>query len=356
VTPAGGPAVVAMGGGHGLAASLGALRLLTDRLTAVVTVADDGGSSGRLRAELPGLLPPGDLRMALCALAADDEVSQQWARLLQHRFPGDPGTGGGVAGHAVGNLLLAGLLDTIGDPVVALDRVAALVGAAGRVLPLAAEPLTIEADVIDAGGAVRTVSGQVAVATTTGRVTAVRVVPADPAVSAETLTAVRGADWVVLGPGSLFSSQLPHLLVPALADALRGGSARTAYLLNLVGQPGETEGFSPAAHLEALVAHAPALRLALVLADADAVPADGAEARDLAAAAARLGATVVRATVAVPGEPGRHDPRRLADALRPHLSHPGGPPVATRQAGPSAGAAGRVRAHESLGRSVAWRR
>jgi len=313
--------VVALGGGHGLAASLGALRLLTGSLTAVVTVADDGGSSGRLRAELPALLPPGDLRMALCALAAPDEVSQQWAALLQHRFPGEPA---GVGGHAVGNLLLAGLLDTLGDPVTALNRAAALVRAAGRVLPLAAEPLSIEADVADPGtpGGVRVVRGQVAVATTAGRVTAVRLLPPDPAVSPETLAAIAAADAVVLGPGSLLTSQLPHLLVPAVGAALRAARARLVAVLNLAPQPGETDGFSPAAHLDALACHAPGLRLDVVLADSAAVPAGSAERTALRAAAATLGALVRCAPLAAAGEPGRHDPARLAAALRPVLTPP----------------------------------
>src|SRR5881409_4196859 len=112
------PAVVALGGGHGLSASLSALRLMTDRITAVVTVADDGGSSGRLREEL-GALPPGDLRMALAALAGEDEWGRSWEALLQHRFPGD----GPLGGHAVGNLILTGLAESTGDPVAALDLV-----------------------------------------------------------------------------------------------------------------------------------------------------------------------------------------------------------------------------------------
>lgn len=364
MTPAAGvdgPAVVALGGGHGLAASLGALRILTRRLTAVVTVADDGGSSGRLRAELPALLPPGDLRMALCALAATDEVAQQWAALLQHRFTAGAGSteGGsaGVAGHAVGNLLLAGLLDTLGDPVTALDRVAALVHAAGRVLPLAAEPLDIEADVVEPDGSLRRVRGQVCVATTTGRVTAVRLVPSEPRVSPETLEAVAAADWVVLGPGSLFTSQLPHLLVPAVAAALQASRARIVVVLNLTPQPGETEGFSPAAHLDVLATHAPGLRLDLVLADADAVVAGSRELADLISAAASVGGTVVRAPVAVPGAAGHaasaHDVHRLAAALRPYLCGPVGDLPLARRADL---AAGDPAAHEDLGGSVPWRR
>ena len=142
-----GARAVALGGGHGLHATLSALRLLTDRVTAVVTVADDGGSSGRLRREL-GLLPPGDLRMALAALAADDVQGRKWATLVQHRFGGS----GALAGHAVGNLLLAGLMDTLGDPVAALDEVGALLGVKGRVLPMCSTPLDIEAEVSGLGG------------------------------------------------------------------------------------------------------------------------------------------------------------------------------------------------------------
>src|SRR3954452_18998039 len=138
------PEVVAFGGGHGLSASLTALRRITDRLTAIVTVADDGGSSGRLRAELD-CLPPGDLRMALAALCGDDEAGRTWADVLQYRFPGD----GSLGGHAIGNLLIVGLWERLGgDPVAGLDMVARLLGARGRVLPMSAVPLEIEAEVV----------------------------------------------------------------------------------------------------------------------------------------------------------------------------------------------------------------
>ena len=159
---------VALGGGHGLHATLSALRLLTDDVTAVVTVADDGGSSGRLRREL-GLLPPGDLRMAISALAADDELGRRWRTLVQHRFGGI----GALAGHAVGNLLIAGLIDTLGDPVAALDALGGLLGVRGRVLPMCTEPLDIGADVTGLGAdpeRAHRIRGQVAVASTPGRV------------------------------------------------------------------------------------------------------------------------------------------------------------------------------------------
>ncbi|HWO66277.1 MAG TPA: 2-phospho-L-lactate transferase CofD family protein, partial [Umezawaea sp.] len=163
---------MALGGGHGLHATLTALRLLTDDVTAVVTVADDGGSSGRLRREL-GLLPPGDLRKAMAALAGTDEASRLWTSLFGHRFGGT----GALAGHAVGNLVLAGLLEQLGDPVAVLDEACKLLGVRGRVLPMSVQPLQIEADVMgldEDAAQVRRIRGQVAVATTPGRVERIR--------------------------------------------------------------------------------------------------------------------------------------------------------------------------------------
>src|SRR4051812_11640014 len=226
-----GPRVVAFGGGHGLSASLEALRLVTSELTAVVTVADDGGSSGRLRAEL-GALPPGDLRMALAALAGQDDWGRVWAALAQHRFEG----AGSLAGHPVGNLIITALADQLGDPIAALDMMGRLLGAAGRVLPLATEPLEIVADVVgldpDDPGAPNEVRGQVAVATTPGRGVTGRVEPPGPRACADAVQAVMEADWAVLGPGSWFTSVIPHLLVRERAKALAGTRARRAIALN----------------------------------------------------------------------------------------------------------------------------
>ena len=308
--PPDGPKVVALGGGHGLAASLQALRMVTPHLTAVVTVADDGGSSGRLRTEL-GILPPGDLRMALAALAGDDEWGRTWQQLLQHRFGGD----GPLAGHAVGNLVLAGLGDSTGDPVAALDLTGRLVGAVGRVLPMSRSPLEIVAEVLgldpDDPGRVTEVVGQVAVATTTGTVAAVHLRPRDPEPCQEAVQAVRDADWVVFGPGSWFTSVLPHLLVPSLREALVSTSARRLVCLNLAEQAGETDGFSPEAHLDVLAGHAADLRIDVVLADERAV----GDARGLMAAVAGFGGRLVLAPVARDDGTPRHDPDRLAEAL-----------------------------------------
>jgi len=301
--------VVALGGGHGLHASLSALRRVTRDLTAIVTVADDGGSSGRLRREF-GVLPPGDLRMALAALCGDDSWGTTWSRVVQHRFGGV----GELGGHAVGNLLIVALWELLDDPVTGLDWVARLLGAHGRVLPMASVPLDLAAEVegIDPNFPLRisTVRGQVACAMTTGRVRSMSLIPADPPACAEAVQAVGEADWVVLGPGSWFTSVLPHLLVPDLAKALTATPARRLVTLNLAPQPGETEGFSPRAHLEVLARHAPDLAVDVVLADQVAVSDTADELRDAADA---LGARLVLADLAL--APHRHDPLLLAGAF-----------------------------------------
>jgi uncharacterized cofD-like protein len=309
----------ALGGGHGLAASLAALRRVTDDLTAIVTVADDGGSSGRLRREF-GVLPPGDLRMALAALCGDDEWGITWSKVVQHRFGGDTGPGGsGVAGHTVGNLLIVALWDLLGDTVAGLDWVGRLLGTGGRVLPMAAVPLEIVAEVTGADPArpdeVTTVRGQAEVATTSGEVRSIRLLPANPPAVPEAVRAVLEADWVVFGPGSWFTSVLPHLLVPELAEALRATTARRLLVLNLAPQPGETDGFSPHKHLEVLSSHAPALSVDVVLADAKAAGAGAlVPGSDLEKAATVLGARLVMADVAAADGTPRHDPRLLAGA------------------------------------------
>jgi uncharacterized cofD-like protein len=320
VGASGAPAVVALGGGHGLSASLSALRHLTDRLTAVVTVADDGGSSGRLRRELGGL-PPGDLRMALSALCDDSEWGRTWRDVLQHRFT----SSGSLHQHATGNLLIATLWELLGDEVAGLDWVGRLLGARGRVLPMAAVPLDIEADVLgldpDDPGALTSVRGQVAVASTTGRVANVRLVPADPPVRPEVVEAIETADWVVLGPGSWFTSVLPHLMVPGLAHALTTTKARTCVTLNLAVQPGETDGFSAEAHLEVLAAHAPDLVVDAVVADPMAV----GDVDALRQVATSLGADVLLRSVSVGDGSPRHDALRLAAAYRDVFAGDGRP-------------------------------
>src|SRR5215469_5160606 len=213
------PKVVALGGGHGLFASLSALRRVIRQLTAIVTVADDGGSSGMLRRDF-GVLPPGDLRMALAALCGDDAWGTTWSKVVQHRFEGR----GGLGGHAVGNVLIVALWELLGDTVQGLDWVGRLLGAQGRVLPMASVPLDLVAEVEgadpDRPDEISFVHGQVACETPTGRVRSIALIPADPPACPQAVEAIGAADWVVLGPGSWFTSVLPHLLVPELATAL----------------------------------------------------------------------------------------------------------------------------------------
>ncbi|WP_425953795.1 gluconeogenesis factor YvcK family protein [Xylanimonas sp. McL0601] len=304
--PSSKPAVVALGGGHGLSASLRALRHVSDRLTAVVTVADDGGSSGRLREEL-GVLPPGDLRMALAALTDDSDWGRTWSAVLQHRFHTD----GPLDQHAVGNLLITALWELLGDTVTGLDWVGRLLGARGRVLPMAAVPLVVEADVRDDDDVLRTVVGQVNVATAHGRIEQLRLHPEDPPACDEAVTAVREADWIVLGPGSWYSSVLVHLLVPCLSDALHETAARRCVTLNL-SPDAETSGLTAVDHLEALHRHAPGLRIDVVLADPSAVE----DVADAERAAASLGARLVMRQVAQGDGTAQHDALRLAAAYR----------------------------------------
>ncbi len=303
------PAVAALGGGHGLYASLSALRRITDRLTAIVTVADDGGSSGRLRREL-GCLPPGDLRMALAALCDDDAEGRVWADVLQSRFGGT----GPLAGHAIGNLLIAGLWQRLDDPVAGLDMVGRLLRTHGRVLPMSAAPLTIEADVIgllpEAPDETSVLRGQATVAKTPGLVTNVRLDPAAPPAYPEAVQAVHDADFVVIGPGSWFTSVIPHLLVPDLAEAIVTTRATRVLILNMAAAD-ETDGFSPSQHIEVLADHAPRLRLDVVLADVRYSELD----RRLDGYVASLGGEVRTARMGMRDGSARHDPLLLAAAL-----------------------------------------
>lgn len=265
--------VVALGGGHGLAATLTALRRASSEITAIVTVADNGGSSGRLREEFP-IAPPGDLRMALAALCSDDEWGSSWAQIMQYRFTSN----GPLNGHAVGNLLLAALWDRDEDTVAGLDRVGALLKVVGRVLPMAAQPLDIEAT-FELDGAIEVIRGQSQVATAQGRLKSLRIIPENPTARPESLAAIADAQFIVMGPGSWFSSVLPHLLVPAQREALTKADGKKVLLLNLENfddlgitriQDSATEeyaGYSPLEHLQILKEYAPDLHFDIVVID-----------------------------------------------------------------------------------------
>ncbi|MFV0633635.1 gluconeogenesis factor YvcK family protein [Demequina sp.] len=296
--------VVALGGGHGLYASLTALRGLTPDLTAIVTVADDGGSSGRLRAEL-GVVPPGDLRMALSALCADNEWGRTWRDVLQWRFRSD----GPLDGHALGNLLIAALWDRTDDIVEGLAWVGQLLQSHGRVLPLSSDPLEVCARV-RLGDQVRDIVGQVAVATAEGTIEEVSLRPARPTVPHQTVAAIDDADMVVLGPGSWYTSVLTHFLVPDVADALVRASSRSVLVLNLGHDDEETAGMSRAHDVAALRRAAPAFVPADVIVDVEHAGEPG-----LADAVARWGARLQVAAVRAPVERPVHDERALRAAL-----------------------------------------
>jgi uncharacterized cofD-like protein len=234
------PKVVAIGGGHGLAATLRAVRTYTDQVTAIVSVADDGGSSGRLR-KLLHIIPPGDLRTCLVALA---EPGSLLASTFEYRFVSEE-----LAGHALGNLILAGLIDETGDPVVALDEAGRLLGVKGRVLPATVEPVVLKAQA-DGGH----VAGQVAVMAT-DNIREVSLVPADPKAPAEAVAALEEADQIIVGPGSLFTSVLAAIAVPEIRDGINRSKAGKVYVCNLRPQVPETEAFDVGMHVEALVAH-----------------------------------------------------------------------------------------------------
>jgi uncharacterized cofD-like protein len=308
VSPEGGSRVrvVAIGGGHGLAKALTALRQLEVEPTAVVTVADDGGSSGRLRRDL-GIIAPGDLRMALLALARDERL----ADALRHRF-----VRGELEGHALGNLLLVALAERAGgDFVDALDAAAAMLDCAGRVLPATTVPVQLKAAV-----AGEELHGQVQVAEATGRIDRIWLEPTDPPACAAAVRSIEQADLVLLGPGSLFTSVAATLLVPDVGAAVAASAAPVVAVLNITTQPGETSGLSCAAHVDALLEHLPGADLDIALVhDGPRGIGDG-EPLGTDLEHPRVG-RVVRADVLsrdARGMPGwGHDPRRLADALAP---------------------------------------
>ena len=303
--------IVALGGGHGLSATLSALRLLTDHLIAIVTVADDGGSSGRLRDDFH-VLPPGDLRMALAALCDDSEWGHTWRDVLQHRFEGT----GDLRGHSLGNLMIVSLWELLDDTIEGLDLVGRLLNTRGRVLPMAMEPLEIVAEITghdpERPDEVVVVRGQHRVASSPGHVLSIGIVPPQPEPCGEALAAVGSADWVVLGPGSWFTSVMPHLLVPDLAKALVETPAKRLLNLNLEVHTGETRDFRAEDHLASLASNAPDLRLDVVLAD----PGVVTDEPSLRSAAADVGAELVLSPVSQRHQPGVHDPLRLAAALR----------------------------------------
>lgn len=298
--------MVAFGGGHGLSATLQALQLITRNLTAVVTVADDGGSSGRLRQEV-GVLPPGDLRMALSALCEDTQWGHTWKNALQYRFDTD----GPLDYHSMGNLLITTMWNLLGDEVAGLDWVAKLLRCQGRVLPMAGVPLTISADVKTESG-IKTIVGQSKVASCGEQIIDLRLTPDNPPVRPEVIAAIAEADWLVMGPGSWYTSVLPHLMLPQIRAAITASAARKALIMNLSATTNETRGLSVADHASVIKKYAPEVKFDVVVAD----PATLDDIDSMEIAARNLGAELMLRQVGVGHAVAIHDPLRLAAAIR----------------------------------------
>ncbi|MHB1017287.1 MAG: gluconeogenesis factor YvcK family protein [Coriobacteriia bacterium] len=301
-----GRSAVAIGGGTGLPL---VLRCLLDggfNTTAVVTVADDGGSSGHLRREL-GMLPPGDIRNCLVALA---DPQSELAPVFQYRFA----SGEGLAGHAIGNLIIAALADLEGGFAEAVEAAGRLLGIRGRVLPATLSDVVLSGR--DSRG--NLVIGQASVAQTDGPIARVCLDPAPAPGYPPALSAIRDADVVIIGPGSLFTSIIPNFLVDGVLSALRESSATVVYVCNVANLRGETAGMDAADHIDALVAHGLEGLIDVAVID---VPSPGARAAEVAAGPDELeriaahGIRVVTADLVEPGAPARHDRDRLSGAL-----------------------------------------
>ncbi len=252
-----GPRVVAIGGGTGLSTLLRGLKEVTSNITAVVTVADDGGSSGKLRQQL-GLPPVGDLRNCIAALA---DAEPAMTRLLQYRFPREDADAG-VSGHAFGNLLIAALSAIEGDFEEGVRQSNRVLAVRGRVLPVAPVALTLHAELTDG----RTLEGQSVIARARG-IRRVWITPSDVSASEDAIEAIASAELIVLGPGSLYTSLLPSLLVPRIRAALEGAPGLRVYVANVATQLGETEGYTLGEHLAALAAHGAGGLIDVVLAN-----------------------------------------------------------------------------------------
>ena len=255
------------------------------------------------------ILPPGDLRMALSALCEDSEWGVTWRDVVQHRFTSE----GDMDGHSLGNFLIVALWQLLDDPIAALDYVGELLGTSGRVLPMALEPLDIEALVSFPGEGTRTIRGQADVAATTGHVETLRVIPPEPAIAREVLDSIDEAEWLVIGPGSWYTSVLPHVKIPELREAIEHTKARKILTMNLAAGRSETVGLTGVDLLNIVCDAAPGLAFDALIADPSA-ERDGGKA--LTSAAHERGIDVLMRMVSTGDGTPTHDPLRLATAYR----------------------------------------
>ena len=310
------PRIAVIGGGTGLSTMLRGLKRYSSRITAIVTVADDGGGSGVLREEL-GMLPPGDIRNCICALANTEPTMDQ---LMNYRF-----TEGRLAGQSLGNLMLAALNDVTGSFVEAVNRMSDVLAITGRVLPVSSENVQPEA-VFDDGS---TVVGQSKIAVekrrTGRRIDRVRLIPEYPDAIPDALAAIREADLVVIGPGSLYTSIAPNLITKDVAKAVVESPALKVYVLNVMTQPGETDGYAASDHIQALFDLSGEHLFGICLANNMPIPAalaekyaaEGSEPVRLDEEnVAKQGVELLHAPVAkIKGDLVRHDPEALAREL-----------------------------------------
>ena len=308
-----GPRVVAIGGGTGLSTLLRGLKSLTSNITAIVTVADDGGSSGRLRVEM-GVPPPGDVRNTLVALADTEPLME---RLFQYRFK----VGEGLKGHSFGNLFIAAMTEITGDFEQAVRESSKVLAVRGQVLPATVQPVTLVAEFVDGSRA----AGESQVPRVGKPIRRVSLEPPDVQPLPDALRAIREADIIVLGPGSLYTSVLPNLLVPGIADAIRRSRAMRVYVCNVMTQPGETDGYCASDHVRALIDHAgPGILDYAILNIGRVAPALAEKYRREGAYPVKADLPAVRALGVVPvarslmsqSDLARHDSEKLALAVR----------------------------------------
>lgn len=307
-----GPKIVALGGGTGLSVLLRGLKEYTGNITAIVTVTDTGGSSGRLRVEL-GILPPGDIRNCLVALADTEPLMES---LFQHRFQ----CGEGLAGHNLGNLFLAGLTEILGDFSAAVRQASRVLAVQGQVLPSTLENVTLQAELATG----ETVLGETNITSRGERIRHLSLKPEKPRPVPEAVEAIREADAIILGPGSLYTSVLPNLLVAELAEAIQLSPAPCIYVCNVMTQWGETHGYTAADHLAVLQEHVAAGLVDYIIVNTEPVPPRLRQRyRQEQAYPVRvdwerlqkMGVKIVRGNFISSTNYVRHDPARLARAI-----------------------------------------
>lgn len=307
-----GPAITVVGGGHGLSVLLRGIKQATSNVTAVVTVADDGGSSGRLRQDL-GMIPPGDLRNCLVALADTEPLME---KLFQHRFEGSSE----LSGHSFGNLFIAAMTQVTGDVETALKESSKVLAVKGQVLPASKEFVRLDAIMED--GTV--VCGESQIPEAHKRIHRVKLYPEQAEAVQSSLDAIRNAEAIVLGPGSLYTSVIPNLLVEGIGDAICRSKAVKIYICNVMTQPGETDGYTASMHVKAIMDHAGRNAVDYVIVNSTPVPEDLKQKYAETGAYPvvvdddalnQLGVGIIKADLITSKDAIHHDPKKLCDSV-----------------------------------------